>query len=167
MVYFVLTGLYSFYLNKTQTKGAIFECSPITKMVTNHSEAVAEWFGYDIYTDQNYQELSLMFMVNEKYVVKIVEGCTSISVMILFLAFIIALTGSIKNTLIFGFAGLVLIYLTNIFRIVALSLIIYHYPTYQDVLHSVFFPAAIYGMVFLLWIIWVNKYALINKKVNE
>lgn len=164
MVYFVLTGLYSFYLNKTQTKGAIFECSPITKTVTNHAEKVAELFGYDIYTDQNYQELSLMFMVNEKYVVKIVEGCTSISVMILFLAFIIAFSGSIKHTIIFGLIGLILIYLTNIFRIVALSLIIYHYPKYQDILHTVFFPAVIYGMVFLLWIIWVNKYALINKK---
>lgn len=164
VVYFSLTGLYSLYLKNTQQKETIFSCSPVTKMVTNHSEIVAEWFGYDIYTDQNYQELSYMFMVNEKYVVRIVEGCTSVSVMILFLAFIIAFSGSIKATILFGFFGLILIYITNIFRIVALSLIIYHYPQYQEIMHSLFFPAVIYGMVFLLWMIWVRKFATINKK---
>lgn len=128
-------------------------------MVTDHSEVVAEWFGYDIYTDQNYQELSLMFMVNEKYVVKIVEGCTSVSIMILFLAFIVAFSGSIKTTILYGLVGLVFIYTANIFRIVALAIIIYHRPEYQEIMHSLFFPAIIYGIVFLLWIVWVNKFA--------
>ena len=99
VVYFSLTGLYSLYLKNTQQKETIFSCSPITQLVTGHSEIVAEWFGYDIYTNQNYQELSLMFMINEKYVVKIVEGCTSVSIMILFLAFIIAFSGSVKTTI--------------------------------------------------------------------
>ena len=164
VVYFSLTGLYSFYLKSTQQKETVFSCSPVTKMVTDHSEIVAELFGYDIYTDQNYQELSFMFMVNEKYVVRIVEGCTSVSIMILFLAFIIAFSGSVKATILYGFFGLILIYATNIFRIVALSLIIYHRPEYQEIMHSLFFPAVIYGMVFLLWIVWVNKFATINKK---
>ena len=48
--------------------------------------------------------------------------------------------------------------------LITLSLTMYHYPKYEEVMHSVFFPAAIYGMVFLLWIIWVNKFAIINKK---
>lgn len=164
VVYFVLTGCYSWYLNSTQEKTDVFACSPVTKMVTHHAETVTEWFGYDIYTDQNFQELSMMFMVNEKYVVKIVEGCTSVSVMILFLAFIVAFSGKIKHTIIFGLVGILLIYLTNIFRIVVLSIIIYHYPQYQEIMHSLFFPAIIYGMVFLLWVIWVNKFATINKK---
>lgn len=164
MVYFSLTGLYSLYLKNTQQKEAMFSCAPVTKLVTDHSEIVAEWFGYDIYTDQNFDELSLMFMVNEKYVVRIVEGCTSVSIMILFLAFIIAFSGSVKTTVLYGIFGLMLIYAANIFRIVALALIIYHRPEYQDVMHSLFFPAVIYGMVFLLWIVWVNKFAEINKK---
>lgn len=163
-VYFLLTGLYSVYLNNTQEKGTIFRCSPVTKIVANHSEQVANFLGYNIYTDQSYQELSMMVMVNQKYVVRIVEGCTGISVMILFLAFIIAFSGSMRNTILFGIFGLIFIYLTNIFRIIILSLIMYHYPQYEEVMHSVFFPAAIYGMVFLLWIIWVNKFAILNKK---
>jgi len=29
------------------------------------------------------------------------------------------------------------------------------------------FPAIIYGMVFLLWVIWVNKYSDFKKQKNE
>ncbi|AOW21660.1 exosortase family protein XrtF [Urechidicola croceus] len=166
LVYFSLTFLYTLYLERTQDTGAIFSCAPITKVVTQHSENVAELFGYDIYTEQNFDELSMKFLVNGSYVARIVEGCSSISIMILFLAFIIAFSGSFKATIIYGLMGVVLIYITNILRIVILAIGIYHYPKYQDVLHSLVFPALIYGMVFLLWVIWVRKYATINKKAE-
>ncbi len=163
MVYFSLIGVYNFYLNNTQQTKEIYSCSPVTKMVTNHSEKVAEFLGYDVYTDQNFDELSMMFMVYDTYVVRIVEGCTGISIIILFLAFIIAFSGSLKATVSYGFFGVVLIYLTNIFRIVFISLGIYHYPQYEGLLHRIIFPGLIYGMVFLLWVVWVRNYANINK----
>jgi exosortase family protein XrtF len=163
-VYFVLGGLYSFYLEKTQITQDIFECAPITKVVTAHSEFVSELLGYDVYTDQNFDELSMMFMVNESYVVRIVEGCSSISIIILFLAFIIAFSGSFKGTFFYGIFGVTIIYIVNVLRIVFLALAIYHYPGYADVLHKLIFPLIIYGMVFILWVIWVRKFALINKK---
>ena len=117
LVYFSLLGIYNFYLKNTQETEDIYSCSPVTKMVTNHSEKVAEFLGYDVYTDQNFDELSIMFMVYDKYVVRIVEGCTSVSIIILFLAFIIAFSGSFKTTVLYGIFGVLLIYLTNIFRI--------------------------------------------------
>ena len=163
-VYFALTTLYSFYLHRTQVTEGIFACAPITQMVTKHSEFVTELLGYDIYTDQNFEELSMMFMVNESYVLKIVEGCSSVSIIILFLSFIIAFSGKLKPTILFGLFGIVLIYIANIFRVVLLALGVYHYPDYQEVLHKLIFPLIIYGMVFLLWIIWVGKFADINRK---
>lgn len=167
VVYFSLTGLYSFYLNKVQDTGAIFTCAPITNTVTNHAQKVCEFLGYDVKTSQNFGELSIAFEVNGNYVANIVEGCTSVSVMILFLAFIIAFSGKLKATVLFGIVGLTLIYITNIFRIVLMTLAIYHYPEYQNILHDIVFPGIIYGMVFLLWVIWVRKFAIINKKTNE
>ena len=164
MVYFLFTTMYSFYLNKTQVTEGVFACAPITKVVTEQAEYVTELLGYDVYTDQNFEELSMMFMVNESYVVKIVEGCSSIAVIILFLAFIVAFKGRLKPTILFGIFGIALIYLVNILRIVFLALAIYHYPKYQNVLHSLIFPAIIYGMVFILWVIWIRKYAKIDKK---
>lgn len=142
----------------------VFACAPITKVVTQHSEFVTELLGYDVYIDQNFNELSYMFMVNESYVVRIVEGCSSISVIILFLSFIIAFSGKLKPTIIFGLFGITLIYITNILRIVFLALAIYHFPRYQGILHKLIFPLIIYGMVFILWIIWIRKFANINKR---
>lgn len=120
--------------------------------------------GYKIETHQNTNELSIAFVVNDIYVARIIEGCTSVSVMILFLAFIIAFSGSAKNTIWFGITGVLLIYATNIFRIVFMSIVTYHYPKLSDVLHDIIFPGIIYGMVFILWIVWVAKFASINKK---
>ena len=163
VVYFSLTAGYSFYLNKNQVTEGVFSCAPITKMVTEQSEFVTELFGYDVYIDQNYQELSMMFMVNESYVVKIVEGCSSISIIVLFLAFIISFKGRWYHTIWYAIIGVILIYVVNILRIVLLALAIYHFPEYQAVLHNIVFPSIIYGMVFLLWVIWVRQFSIIGK----
>ncbi|MFK5879638.1 MAG: exosortase family protein XrtF [Flavobacteriaceae bacterium] len=164
VVYFLLTSLYSFYLSTSQETTSVFACAPVTNTVSNHAQWACELLGYDIVTFQNPKELSVTFLVNDKIISKIVEGCTSISIMILFLAFITAFSGTIKNTLWFSVIGLTLIYTANIFRIVFLTLVIYHYPELSNVLHDIVFPGIIYGMVFILWIIWVKKYAIINKK---
>ena len=95
---------------------------------------MVELLGYDVFTQQNKDELSMMFQVNQKYVVKIVEGCSSIGVVILFLAFIIAFAGKLKATLLFGVFGIIMIYIVNIFRIVFLVLVIYHFPQFQEYL---------------------------------
>jgi len=164
VVYFSLTSFYSIYLNSTQKTTSTFACAPVTNTVSDHAKFVCELLGYDIKTYQNKDELTIAFLVNNTYVARIIEGCTSISVMILFLAFIIAFSGSIKNTIWFGIIGLLLIYAANIFRISFMSLATYHYPDLSDFLHDIIFPGIIYGMVFILWIVWVKKYANINKK---
>ena len=48
--------------------------------------------------------------------------------------------------------------------IVFLSVGLYYYPWRREILHTVIFPLIIYGMVFLLWMFWVNRYALKYKK---
>ncbi|MFY8008070.1 MAG: exosortase family protein XrtF, partial [Flavobacterium sp.] len=56
--------------------------------------------------------------------------------------------------------GLLLIHLLNISRIALLSVALYHFPEQEQLLHDVIFPLIIYGVVFLLWVIWVNKFSL-------
>jgi hypothetical protein len=43
----------------------------------------------------------------------------------------------------------------------------FHYPQYQEVLHGVIFPLFIYGVVFILWIVWVNKFSSYAKKSSK
>src|SRR5690606_20266920 len=100
-------------------------------------------------------EPSMKFIVNGKFLARIIEGCNSVSVIVLFVSFIIAFSGRLKETIIFAVSGGVLIYVVNVLRIVVLSIGLYHYPWRAEILHQVVFPGIIYGMVFLLWMFWV------------
>lgn len=161
-----MVGFYNYYLNKTQQKEMLFSCAPITKTVAKQTASMIGSLGYNAKIEQHQDELSLKVLINDNYVSRVIEGCNSISVIILFLAFIIAFSGSLTPTLLFGIIGSLIIYITNIFRIAILSIGILKYPKQQELLHSIVFPAIIYGMVFILWIIWVNKFANYNKKKN-
>mgnify|MGYP002630814245 CR=1 FL=1 len=164
--YFLLFGIYSSYLHKNQIKTPLYSCAPITQIVANHTKMVAKWLGYHIYTEQHTKELSIKLMVGGNYTARVIEGCNSVSIIILFLAFIIAFTGSLRATFFYGLFGLFLIYSINILRIIALSLLLYRYPEYQEPLHTLIFPAVIYGLVFVLWIIWVRHFSHHKKKKN-
>jgi len=128
---------------------------------------VSQMLGYDAEIEQHSDELSIKFILNGDYVSRIVEGCTSISVIILFLAFIIAFSGSVLNTVLFGVFGSFLIYFVNILRIIAISILYHHrLPEYQMILHDLVFPAIIYGLTFVLWITWVKYFSNLNKNPN-
>jgi len=163
VTYFLLVGIYSIYLKQTQQKGDIFSCAPITKTVAKHSQQFGQLFGYNVRIEQHESELSMKFFVGNAYIARIVEGCNAISVIILFLTFIIAFSGSIKATIIYGLFGTAFIYIVNIARVFILSMLMYKYPEYQDILHDLLFPAVIYGAVFLLWIIWVRRFSYLKK----
>jgi len=135
--------------------------------VANQTKLVAKWMGYHIYTQQNKKELSIKLIVGGNYTARVIEGCNSVSVIILFLAFIIAFTGSLKATILYGLFGSALIYSINILRIIALSLLLYRYPEYQEPLHTLIFPAVIYGLVFVLWVIWVHFFSHHKNKKHE
>lgn len=165
--YFILFGIYSFYLNRTQQKEVVFVCSPITNTVAQHVSMLANLMGYDARIEQNTDELSIKFILNGQYVSRIIEGCNSLSIIILFWAFIIAFSGSLKATILFGLFGTFVIYVANLLRIIALSVLYYRFPEYQDVLHNLLFPAVIYGLTFVLWITWVKYFSNITKNESE
>ncbi len=167
VTYFILVGIYSIYLKQTQQKGDVFSCEPITKTVAEHSKWFGELFGYEVRTEQHDSELSIKLIVNDVYIARVVEGCNAVSVIILFITFIIAFSGGIKATIIYGLFGSIFIYIVNIARVFILSMLMYKYPKYQDVLHDLLFPAVIYGAVFLLWIVWVRRFSHLKKQKNE
>ncbi len=161
--YLLLYLSYSFYLSKTQQKASVFACAPVTNTVAKHTEQMAQIFGYDVTTNQNTHELSLNINIENKPVLRLIEGCNGISIIILFLAFIIAFKGQLLQTIGFGIFGSGIIYILNIFRIVMLTVAMLKFPIYQNFLHQIIFPLFIYGSVFVLWMIWVNKFALKSK----
>jgi exosortase family protein XrtF len=80
-------------------------------------------------------------------------------VIILFLAFIFAFFRGPK-TFLFAFAGLVFLHIVNVLRIAGLNILLVEMPQYSKIGHDYLFPAIIYGSVVLLWLIWINRFAL-------
>ena len=162
MTYLVLTFAYQSYLSEFNEKK--FEVDGFTKSVAHQSSYILSFFDSQSYTMPNLKEASVNLFYHNLWVARIVEGCNALSVLILFVSFIIAFTGKFKQTLLFTLTGILIIHIFNILRIVLLSMAIYHYPKFKEVLHSVVFPLFIYGIVFLLWVIWVNKFSFYAKK---
>ncbi|WP_178983611.1 exosortase family protein XrtF [Winogradskyella helgolandensis] len=163
-VYGILTIGYNLYLNVSD--GSKFYPDYLTNLVAVQTDALLNGLGYDASIAPHPNEPSMKVIINGKYVARVVEGCNAISVIILFLSFLIAFAGKFKTTLFYGLAGSIIIYAFNLIRIVILSVGLYHYPWRREILHTVIFPMLIYGTVFLLWMVWVNRFSK-NIKSNE
>ena len=161
--YLILFLIYSFYLSKSQNTSDIFACAPVTKTVANQTKSVLTFLGYSAEIEQDSKELSVNLYVDNKFLARIVEGCNAISIIILFISFIIAFASDFKRTVLFILFGSLIIYFTNIIRIVIIVIAINKYPQYQNILHDIVFPSLIYGITFLLWFIWVQKFSKIKK----
>ncbi|WNH11121.1 exosortase family protein XrtF [Thalassobellus suaedae] len=162
VVYISFSVLYKFYLE--YSGGFKFHPDYMTYLVSKQSEALLDTFGYNAQVLPHPNEPSIKLMVNGKYLARIVEGCNAISVIILFMSFIIAFSGKLRTTFFYILSGSIIIYSVNLLRIAVLSIGLYHYPQHSEFLHTVVFPAIIYGMVFLLWIFWVNRFSKLNNK---
>ncbi|NRR91161.1 exosortase family protein XrtF [Winogradskyella undariae] len=164
LVYGVLIVGYNLYLNISD--GSRYYPDYLTNLVAEQTNSVMNTIGYDSQVLPHPDEPSMKVIINGKYIARIIEGCNGVSVIILFLSFIIAFSGKLKTTILFGLAGSIMIYAFNLIRIVILSIGLYHYPWRRDILHTVIFPMLIYGAIFLLWMIWVNRFSN-NKKRDE
>ncbi len=163
--YILLTIVYQVYLGHATSPR--FYPEPITHIVSLHTEKLAALFGYETMLIPHPSDPSMVLAIEEKYVVRIVEGCNAVSVIVLFLSFILAFKKDWKSTLLFIFAGSALIYAFNVLRIALLSIGIYEIPQHQELMHGTLFPLFIYGFVFMLWIIWIKNYKTSPKLNHE
>lgn len=130
----------------------------ITHTVAKQSEAVINALGYNMNVVPSKVEPAMNLMIGETVLARVVEGCNAVSVMLLFMAFMLAFFEGKKRTLLFILGGVALIYGMNVLRIALLTIGIYEYPEYTELLHGTIFPAVIYGTVFLLWLGWIRSY---------
>jgi len=162
LCYLVLTFGYQSYLGRFDASH--FEVDSFTKMVAEQSKQVLSVFDNQSFTRPNNTEASVNLYYHNQWVARIIEGCNALSVIILFVSFVVAFTGKLRQMLVFIVLGCLLIHLFNILRIALLCVAIAHYPKSEHLLHGVIFPFIIYGFVFVLWLIWVNKYSVYAKK---
>lgn len=153
LVYFVLTLLYQFFVSTT-----IYDNKDgFTRNVAFLTEYVSRFSGIDLLVYEDDMQFNVFY--KNKITARIIEGCNAISIIILFVSFVVAFSGKFKTTLFYAITGGFMIYILNIFRIILLSILMYYYPNLEHFFHGIVFPLIIYGAVFILWIIWVNKFS--------
>ena len=154
--YLLLIVMYQFYLG--QFDSANFEVDGFTDLVARQTKIVLTSFNFLTELYPSTHDPSVVVQVEGVPIVRIIEGCNALSVMILFVAFILAFSKGFMKTFAYIIFGLFVIHILNVLRIALLTIGIMKYPEYKHILHGVIFPLIIYGTVFFLWIIWVTKF---------
>ncbi|MEH6406684.1 MAG: exosortase family protein XrtF [Leeuwenhoekiella sp.] len=157
--YLLLSLVYMTYLKVGSSTQ--FYPDYITHEVALQCRWLVEKMGFNAVIEPHETEASMKLFVENYFVVRVVEGCNSASIIILFAAFVLSFFKGYKRTLLFIFLGSISIYVINIIRIAIIAIALYKYPQYAEFLHSIVFPAVIYGYIFLLWVLWVVR---LNKK---
>lgn len=155
LTYLVLTAVYQFYLRT-------YESGDIDGITSNVSELSEKFLRLSdeqarMVKDEGGEYFLVIF--NNNYVGRIIEGCNAISVIILFVSFIVAFSSTVKSTLLYVFGGGLLIYVLNVLRVGFIIMILDKYPEQEHLIHGVLFPLIIYGIVFLLWFLWIYKFS--------
>lgn len=95
------------------------------------------------------------------------DPCNGITLFALFVFFIIAFPGSWKHKLWFIPAGITVIHAMNIIRITVLCIIVLKHPQWLEFNHTYLFQVLMYGVVFLLWYIWIRRFSNLRFSAPE
>lgn len=163
--YLVLVFLYKMYLNQFQN--GIVTVDGFTQEVARESAGFLSFLDPQSSVGLENKLNYVNFFYKGIIQVRVIEGCNALSIIILFISFIVAFTGKLKYTILYVLSGSLVVHLLNIARISLLIMLLHHFPQYQTFWHDILFPLIIYGTVFVLWIVWIKKFSLSPQKDED
>src|SRR3970040_2107409 len=101
MTYIILAIIYQGYLNGFGQD----KMDSITKLVAENTKQLLTLFNQDADIVKNSSESYISLLNNQQYVARLIEGCNAISIIILFISFVVSFSGTIKSTLFFILGG--------------------------------------------------------------
>lgn len=152
-IYFVGNIVYGLFIESYD-----HQPDPITSGVTHQTAWLLKGLGYEIYAENYQDRAKVALKADSRYVLNVYEGCNGINVFIVFIAFLIAYGGPVKLLAVFIPAGLILIHITNLFRISLLFYLSLEQPDQFYFFHKYFFTITLYLVVILLWALWILRF---------
>ena len=101
--------------------------------------------------------------INTKRMVGVGNPCNGLELFALFAGFVLCFPGDSIKKLWFIPVGIVIIHISNFIRAGLLALIQFYNPEYLEFNHHYTFVIIVYGIIFGLWIFWVNRLATVKK----
>lgn len=114
------------------------------------SDGIVQLLGYETWT------VYRIIGIGENAGIELVDGCTGISAIGLFLGFILAYPGDWQKRISFCVLGVGVIYLVNILRIVVLVITQEEWMEFFDFTHDYSTTTIFYITIFVMWVIWVQ-----------
>ena len=118
------------------------------------SKWILETLGYTVYTGSD-----RLIGIDGANGLWIGDNCNAISLFALFTGFIIAYKGKIKYKIPYILLGILSIELLNVLRVVGLAILDTHSRAWTEFNHTYTFTIIIYAYIFMLWMMWVNKFS--------
>jgi exosortase/archaeosortase family protein len=97
------------------------------------------------------------------------HSCSAVKQFMQWLVLMILYPGPWRHKLWYIPVGLFILHLTNIFRIVGLSVVLLNWPAYWDWSHDWVFRPFFYVVIFAMWVLWVERFSnrSLNKRSNK
>lgn len=135
------------------------EVDPITNIVTRQSAGIIHLLGWEADAHDYPGRSTTYILYQGKGIVSVYEGCNGLNVIIVFLAFVFSFGSRDKRAAWYLVAGIAVIHLANLARVVFLFFVVLKLPQYSYFIHKYLFTGFIYLIVFGLWLIWIKRYA--------
>ena len=129
------------------------------------SEHLLKLLGFNTFT--THSETIRTVGIDGTHGLWIGDPCDGITLFALSASFILSFPGPAKHKAWFIPASIVGIFLTNIFRITALCIIVLKKPQWLGINHDYIFKILVYGFIFWTWMIWVNRFSGISSLFNK
>ena len=127
------------------------------------SKNFTELFGYEVTT---YGKTIRIVDDFKAHGVFMDRGCMGRNVLLAFAGLTAVFPGKIKHKLWYIPMGLIIITFVNVLRISGLAITAYCCPQYSDINHYLVFKVIAWIVIFILWIIWFNRFSPLSKKKN-
>jgi exosortase family protein XrtF len=159
-----LVSSFAFYLCWDFVYFAFIEKSSTSLWLTKHVAQSAVFFLqlFDVNTQMATEKV--IILVNNQPCVTIRHYCNASEFFGLFFCMVLTFPAAWKHKLWFVVLGILSIHLLNIFRVAMLALNQYYYPQYLDVNHKYIFVFIVYGLIFVMWVFWIQKFSYYAKK---
>ncbi len=171
---FIISGtlafivIYLFYTvareNEAIDKWYVDTLNEFAKILLAGAKFITEMFGFEVTTFGKSIRIVDDFKASNIFLDR---GCMGRNVMLGYIVLILVFPGKFIHKLWYIPLGVLIIIFVNMLRISGLAITSYCCPEYSDINHYVIFQIAAYIVIFILWIIWFNRFSPFVKKKND
>lgn len=138
----------------------------LTSLFNYVAETTAHWAGaiLSVFTDTIHLEDNNLLRCDSGFSMRINWSCTGIKQAFIFMMIIFMANGQKRHKLWFIPIAWLFFYGFNVIRIASIALLCQNHPDMFHIWHDIVFKYLYYGIMFVLWVVWTEKWRRIYHK---